>query len=43
LKSQTRCDGEDENKNIEKFGRVPDPIKKWDVFENKRIEGIVTA
>jgi hypothetical protein len=37
LKSQTCCDREGENKNIKKFGRIPDPIKKGNVLKDKGI------
>ena len=43
LKSQTCCDREDKDKDIEKFDRISDPIKKRHVLKNKGIEGIVMA
>jgi hypothetical protein len=43
MESQPCCDGDDENKDVEKFSRIPDPIKKRDILKYKWVKGIVMS
>jgi hypothetical protein len=43
MESQACGDGKDEDKDIEKFSWIPDPIKKRDILKYKWVKGIVKS